>query len=177
MDTSRHLVIDPMTAPLLFTDVRLSSHDVRIDNAREALIDRVRPSAMTLRNIRALYSVMSPRVAAEFLKSSKNFAIHEYAELAGSASGCGTTYECTITLAAGATIVSFANLSVSGNSATVTATVDGWQQMGSLGSSGQVAGVNTPQNTLIVKETLLQQADGSWTVVNRVGDFAGGAGP
>lgn len=135
-------------------------------------------SLVTARNSAALETVMSPALAGPLEKTANSLAAAEGGLINGTGlNGCQKTANCTLTLAAGAKVLSYSKLIVNGSSATVTVDVQGWQTMAVINQSGNVVGWDNPSNTLRVNEGLTQQANGTWLITSRVGDFLPGEGP
>jgi hypothetical protein len=129
------------------------------------------------RNSLLLSGLFVSTLASFYEKSSERVVTTENRFLNGSFTGCTSQYDCPIVGAAGAEVTKFTNEVMNSTTATVTATVHGWQD------DARYSGPNVPlswqrvSGTLIVTDTLQRQADGSWLVVKRHGTFASGSGP
>jgi len=135
-------------------------------------------SQLTTRNSDALNSEMSANVATPLLDSATGLFSAEAGYLNGSnLVGCTHSPNCTITLSAGAKVISYSHELITGNTATVTATIQVFQQMAFLDSQGNVASWITPSSEATVNEGLTQVTPGTWEITSRVGDFVPGTGP
>lgn len=134
-------------------------------------------ATITQRNTTLLGGLFAATLANEYERANNRVVSTENKFVAGSFSGCTSEYSCTIVGAAGAEVTSFTKVDINGTTATVTAKVHGWQDDAQYVGSNVALSWHRISGTLIVKDTLQQQADGSWLVVKRHGAFASGSGP
>ncbi|GAC1580620.1 MAG: hypothetical protein NVS3B24_16020 [Candidatus Dormibacteria bacterium] len=80
-----------------------------------------------------------------------------------------------VTQAGGARAVDFPALSISGDTATVTAEIETWLTVSQVRDG--VAHPARPRNVVVVTDVLVRQRDGRWRIVQRDWTFAPGQGP
>jgi hypothetical protein len=138
---------------------------------------RFNTAVISARNQDALNSLAAPSLINGTLATASKFFDWQVSVLSGHYSECGNSFECSVTAAAGASIVKFSDIQVSGSTATATAIVHAWQQMASIGATGSISGWRTAQGNLLVNYQLAQTSSGQWTITSRSGDFLPGEGP
>ncbi len=129
------------------------------------------------RNDTVLSSVFDPVLASNFAQTANNIVSSENKWLGGNNQACATS-DCTIIGASGAEVTGFSNENIRPTTATVTATVTGWQDDAQITPTmTEPLNWHRVQSTLVVNETLTLQPDGTWRITGRQGSFAPGSEP
>lgn len=171
----------PQAAEEGFTDnpalpVGTGSEATSIDQLNSSAAKPYSPALVDARNGTVLNSVFASSIAQPIYTVAHNAMTTQAQWLANGGSSCATT-TCIIVGAAGAEVQSFSNETIGPSTATVTATVNGWQDDAHY-TGGKVSLIWKRVSTqLIVQETLTLGSNNVWQVTNRVGDVAPGAGP
>lgn len=129
------------------------------------------------RNATLLGGLFGGTLANEFERNNNRVVSTETQFLNGAFPGCTAEYSCTIVGAAGAEVTSFTKVDINGTAATVTTRIHDWQDDALYTGPDGALSWRRVSNTLIVKETVQQQANGAWLVVNRASTFATGSMP
>lgn len=155
-----------VTSPSMVNWLSLAVGGVRLDEA-----------VMQQRDQLALSAFGAPSAINASLQAAEELAQQEQALVNGAYGSCNVSISCSITAAAGASIVSYSNVSVSGNSATVSAIVNDWQQQAPVNQSGAIGPWSVAQGEMQMTYSLAMQPDGTWLVTAEAGTYLPGQGP
>jgi hypothetical protein len=132
-------------------------------------------AVLTQRNQLMFKNVSTSSASSNAITVGNEFLANESKMLNGNISMC-VNQICSITSAAGATVLSYSQETVSGTTATVQAVVQDWQQQAPVGPSGQIGPFNTVSADMSATYTLINSG-GSWQVEERTAQFLPGQGP
>ena len=165
----------PEQATEQLSDVQIA-HPSSINWKSTSVIEeRFNVALLTSRNNQLFLDNATSQASSEAIQVGNAFVSSEAPLLRGDVSACAT-HDCTITGAAGASIVSIESDVVNGNSATIRAIVKEWQQQAVIGASGAIGPWNTATNELNDTFSLLKM-EGKWLVNSAQGSFVPGQGP
>jgi len=165
----------PEQATEQLSDVQIA-HPSSINWKSTSVIEeRFNVALLTSRNNQRFLDNATSQASSEAIQVGNAFVSSEAPLLRGDVSACAT-HDCTITGAAGASIVSIESDMVNGNSATIRALVMEWQQQAVIRASGDIGPWNTATNELNDTFSLLRMK-GKWLVNSAQGSFVPGQGP
>ena len=157
---------DCASAPLVrsFSNVPSPLSQAASDWSRASISKRINARRMIRRNDEVLNSLFATDISEKQSIYARAVANSEQEYADGQTSGCG---DCTITIAAGAEILSFDAEKISNDSATISSSVRQWNQMGRISSSGSIGNFFTASNVIHVIDILERDSSGNWHVVQR----------
>lgn len=168
---------DASTAQTQFTDVA-SADPSKVSWTSPTAQSSVSNSALIqARNQSAFEGLATSGTYERVLAAATRFFQDETSVLSGNYASCNVSYACTVTAAAGASVVSMTNPVITGTTASVSAVVKGWQQMASVNASGMIGNWHIAEGELNVDYQLSLLSDGAWTITSRVGNFVPGQQP
>ena len=137
--------------------------------------ERFNVTLLTGRNNQLFLDDATSKASSQAIRVGNAFVSSEAPLLRGDLSACAT-HDCTITSAAGASIVSFESDVVNGNSATIRAIVKEWQQQAVIRATGAIGPWNTATTESNDTFSLLK-VQGKWLINTDQGSFVPGQGP
>jgi hypothetical protein len=160
-----------------FSDVAVPTDDSVNWTSSNVENQRFNLQLINARNQMAFNGLTSSTFVNNQVTTASALLSQESGYLSGNAEDCSVSLQCTVTVAAGANVLSFSNVSVTGTSATITAVVQGWQEMSNVSSTGAVGQPTIVSNELSVNYSLVETNSGQWVIQSRVGSFLPGQGP